>query len=111
VAPTVQLAPAASDVVHVPVATAKSAVLVPVNVGGIVKGMEDVVLFVSVTNCAAVGVPTSCVPKLMLEAETEIAAIRGRSATYAFVAPGAPRDFWNAVDDTGISGEAISPVI
>jgi hypothetical protein len=92
VAPTVQLAPAASDVVHVPVATAKSAVLVPVNVGGIVKGMEDVVLFVSVTNCAEVGVPTNCVPKLMLAGDTESVGISGKSATYAFVAPAAPRD-------------------
>ena len=109
-APTVQLAPAASDVVHVPVATAKSAVLVPVNVGGIVKGMEDVVLFVSVTNCAAVGVPTNCVPKLMLVGETEMVGTRGRSATNAFVVV-LVNVFWNAVAVTGKSEEAVWPVM
>ena len=46
--------------------------------------MADEVLFVSMTTCAAVGVPTSCVPKLMLVGETEMAATSGKSATNAF---------------------------
>ncbi len=84
VAPTVQFAPAASDVVHVPAATAKSVGFVPPGTVGSVRVMADAVLFVSVTNCAAVVAPTNCVPKLMLVAETEIVGVRGRSATYAF---------------------------
>lgn len=81
VAPTVQFAPAASDVVHVPAATAKSVGFVPPGAVGSVSVMADVVLFVSVTNCAAVGVPTSCVPKLMLVGITEIVGVSGKSAT------------------------------
>ena len=91
---TVQVDPLASDAVHgaVPPDTAKSAAFVPVVAAGRVRLMDDDVLFVRVKSCAAVGVPTSCVPKLKLVGETEIAGIRGRSATYAFVAPVAPRD-------------------
>ena len=93
--PTVQLAPAASDapqVPPVPVAV-KSEPFAPTNVGGSVRLTEDEVLLVSVTNCAAVGSPTSWVPKLMLVGDTEIVGVRGRSATKAFaVAPAALSD-------------------
>ena len=90
VTPTVQLTPAASDapqVPPVPVAV-KSEAFPPANVGGSVRLTEDDVLLVSITNWAAVGVPISCVPKLMLVGDTEIVAVRGRSAINAFaVAP------------------------
>jgi hypothetical protein len=92
--PTVQLAPAASEATHVPPppVVVKSEALPPTNVGGRVSVTADEVLFVSVTNRAVVGVATSCVPKARLVGETEMVAISGRSATYAFVAPVAPRD-------------------
>ena len=92
--PIVQLAPAASEATQVPPVpvVVKSEALPPTKVGGSVRVTADEVLFVSVTNCAAVGVPTSWIPKARLVGETEMVAISGRSATYAFVAPVAPRD-------------------
>jgi hypothetical protein len=83
----VQLDPAASDAVQVPVANAKSVGFVPPTEVGSVSVMADDVLFVSVTNCAADVAPTSCVPKLMLVAETEMVGVRGSSLTNALDTP------------------------
>ena len=67
VTPTVQEVPAGTDPTHVPVVVvAKSPVLPVMFDGAGVKATADPVLFVIVTNCACVGVPTSCVPKAML---------------------------------------------
>ena len=95
-----------SPIVHVPEAarvavqvvvggsTGKSAGFAPVNVKGSLSVIGDDVLFVRVTICAGVvGVPTSCVPKLILVGDAEIVGSSGRFATNAFaVAPAALRD-------------------
>ena len=63
---------AGSEAVQVVVfgSTEKSPGFAPVKLtGGGVSVMADAVLFVRVTTCAAVGEPTSCVPKLMLVGE------------------------------------------
>ena len=100
---------AARDAVQVVVAgsTEKSPGFAPVKLtGGGVSVIADDVLFVSVTSMAAVGVPTSCVPKLMLVGETVMLASSGRSATNAFVVV-LVNVFWNAVAVTGKSEEAV----
>jgi hypothetical protein len=86
--PTIQLAPAASEATHVPVAVGvKSEALPPTNVGGSVRVTADAVLFMSVTNCAAVGKPTSWVPKARLVGDTAIVGIKGNCAINALEAP------------------------
>ena len=82
--PTVQVPPAAGAEKSV----AKPAVAVMVTVKGKVTG--EVVLFVIVKKNGCVGVPTNCVPKLLLAGVIVIVGVSGKSATKAFVAPGAP---------------------
>ena len=66
-------------------------------------------LLVTVTVCGAVATPIACVPKLIHVGDTVIPATIGRSATNAFAVavPPPPSVFWNAVDDTNMSGAAI----
>jgi len=92
--------------------TAKSPGFAPVKLtGGGVSVIGDEVLFVSVTICAGeVGVPTSCVPKLMLVGDTEIVGVKGRSATNAFVAVLFNFD-WITPGVTGKSEEEVWPVM
>jgi len=93
VTPTVQVALAGTDPAQVPVfVVAKSAVLPPVLDAAGVKATADVVLFVIVTNCAAVAVPISCVPKSRLVGATEIVGVNGKSTTKALVAPTPPSE-------------------
>jgi hypothetical protein len=72
----------------------KSAGLPAVAVMVIVSGkvIAEVELFVIVKKNGAVGVPTSCDPKLLLAGVIVIVGVNGNSATKAFVAPGAPSD-------------------
>jgi len=85
ITPIVQEAAAANDAPHgvAPLAVApKSPRFAPTTVKGIAIDADE--LFVSVTNCAAVGVPSNCDPKLKLVGDTPRAPTNGKSATKAF---------------------------
>lgn len=77
-------APAASDAPHgvAPACATKSAAFAPVTTNGI--EIDAAELFVTVTDCAAVGAPTNCVPKFRLVGDTLSGASSGSSATNAF---------------------------
>ena len=84
--PAVQVLPADGALKSVP--RPKLGVMTTVNG----KVTAVVVLFVIVKKNGCVAVPTSCVPKSLLAGVIVIVGVRVRSATYAFVAPVAPRE-------------------
>ena len=114
VTPTVQVVPAAMLLPQVfePEAIAKSVAGAAGEIGTtvmLVKVTVLVVLLVTVTVCGAVATPIACVPKLILVGDIVRLATKGSSATNAFAVavPPPPSVFWNAVDDTNMSGAAI----
>jgi hypothetical protein len=114
VTPTVQVVPPATLLPQVfePEAIAKSVAGAAGEIGTtvmLVKVTVLVVLLVTVTVCGAVATPIACVPKLILVGDTVRLPTKGSSATNAFAVavPPPPSVFWNAVDDTNMSGAAI----
>lgn len=90
---TVQLAPPAREAPHgfaPPATPEKSAAFGPTIVAGSVRPIEEDVLFVSVTNSACDGLPTSWIPKARLVGDTEIVGTMGNCAINALTAPVAP---------------------
>jgi len=113
VTPIVQEAPPASEAVQGVVPSAaptKAAALGPVVVGGRVKAMGAVVLFVTVTNCSMEGTPTSCVMKLRLVGDTLMVGVSVSSAAKALVSPAiALNVVWKAPLVVGKSAVPASP--